>query len=76
MDAVKVPAEVTVPVPVVARLPVVERLPVSLIVKAVTPADWMTKEVLVAALVSFNINALAVPALVKVNEVAVPESVD
>lgn len=75
-DAVSNPLEVIVPVPVVAIFPVVDNVPFSLIVKVLTPPDWIASEVFVAALVSLMTKALAVPALVKVKDVAVPLSVE
>lgn len=76
LEPVSNPAEVTVPVPVVAMFPVVDKSPFSLMVSVVEPPDWIAREVLVAAFVSLMTKAFAVPALVKVNDVAVPESVD
>lgn len=75
-DAVRRLFDVMVPVPVVLILPDVERVPFSLMLSVVKALDWMAKEVFVAALVSLMTNALSVPALVKVNDVAVPVSVD
>lgn len=75
-ETVNAPAEVIVPVPVVAMFPEVEIVPFSLIVNLLTPPDWIAREVFVAALVSLMMKAFAVPALVKVNDVAVPESLD
>lgn len=49
----------------------VVRLPVSSIDRLVVPPDWICNAVFVAALVSLIMNAGAVPALVRVNEVEV-----
>ncbi len=70
------PADVIVPVPVVVTLPEVEISPSSLIVSELTPPDLICRAVLVAPFVSSIINDGAVPALVTVNEVAVPEFED
>lgn len=74
-DTVSAPADVIVPEPVVEMLPLVERVPFSLIVNFETPPDFISNDVLVAALVSSRTNACAVPALVSVKDVAVPASV-
>ena len=71
-DAVKSPAEVIVPVPVVKILPLVESVPDSLMVKVGTPLEAITRELLIAALVSLIRSADPVPWLVKVKEVAIP----
>ena len=71
-DTVSAPAEVIVPVPVVEILPDVERTPFSLIVSLLTPPDYMSRDVFVAAFVSLITNAVAVPSLVSVSEVDSP----
>ena len=62
--------------PVWLMLPASVKLPFSKTVNLDEPPDLISRAVLVAALVSSMINDGAVPALVRVNEVAVPESVD
>ena len=52
-------------------MPLVVKFPFSLIDKLVVPPDWISKEVLVAALVSLRTNDGAVPALVRVKDVGV-----
>ena len=76
LDAVNSPAEVIVPDPDVYILleeeivPEVERLPFSSIVNLVFPPDWIANAVWFdAALISFIINAEAVPELVSTNDV-------
>ena len=75
-ETVKPLADVILPLPVVDIFPLVERTPFSLIVNLSTPPLCTTREVLAPALVSFITKALAVPALVKLNEVEVPLSDD
>ena len=76
LEAVNNPADVIVPVPVVAMLPEVDSTPFSLMVSVVTPPDFTTNALFVPALVSLITKAGAVPASVKVKEVAVPVSDD
>ena len=68
-DAVKRAFDVIVPVPVVAMFPLVVRFPSSLMVSVADPEDWISSEVLVLALLSLMINALAVPRFVRVSDV-------
>ncbi len=75
-EAVSKPADVTVPLPVVVIFPDVEIVPSSEIVSLLVPPDLISSAVLVAPFVSLIINDGAVPALVKVNDVAVPELLD
>ena len=65
------PANVPVPLPVVLILPLVDKVPASVMVKVGVPPEAISREVLVAPLVSFMTKALAVPALVKVKDVGV-----
>jgi len=70
-EAVKVPSELIVPPAEVEILPVVVTVPDSVILREVTPPDWISKDILDAPFVSFKIKALAVPALVRLKEVDV-----
>ena len=72
LEAVSNPFEVIVPPVLVDMFPLVERTPFSFIVSFDTPADWISREVLVAALVSFRTKAVAAPAFVKENDVETP----
>ena len=77
LEAVRRADEVMVPSkPVVVKLPEVVALPFSSTVKEVKPLDWTVIALLTAALVSLMTKAFAVPALVRVKDVAVPESED
>ena len=68
------PLPALVPVPVVVRFPEVVKFPSSSIANLVVPPDCTWKTVpLVPDFVSLTIKAGADPALVSVNEVAVPE---
>ena len=58
------------------RFPAKASCPNSLMVKVLAPACWISKLVLVAPLVSLMIKAGAVPAFVRVKDVAVPELED
>jgi hypothetical protein len=74
LEAVSNPADVIVPEPVVEMFPEVERVPSSLMVNFETPPDWTSIAVLVPALVSFRIKAVAVPCWVRVKDWSVAVS--